>query len=269
MTAPPRLFDRSLHRRRLDRAARGFAEAGFLKARAAEDALVRIGGIMRSFEVAVDLGARDGGFARLLAESPARERVGLLIETDLSEAMLARRESPRVVADEERLPFADQSLDLVVSTLALHWTNDLPGVLVQIRKALKPDGVFIGSLLGGATLAELRRCLLEAETELRGGAGPRVSPFADVQDAASLLQRAGFRLPVADTDRVTVFYANPLKLLMDLRLMGETNVLRDRPKRPLDRAVLARTLEIYAERFTSPGGGVSATFEIITATGWA
>jgi SAM-dependent methyltransferase len=269
MSTPPLLFDRPLHRRRLDRAAANFAAADFLKTRAAEDAVERIETIMRSFPVAVDLGARDGTFARLLAHSPARERIGLLIEADLSQRMLAGRGGPRVVLDEERLPFAEASLDLVVSTLSLHWTNDLPGVFVQIRRALRPDGVFLGAFLGGGTLSELRQCLLQAETETRGGAGPRVSPFADAQDAASLLQRAGFKLPVADTDTVRVRYDHPLALLKDLRRMGETNVLMDRPQRPLDRTTLALAFEIYLERFPGAGGGIEATFEIITATGWA
>ena len=224
---------------------------------------------MRSFPVAVDLGARDGAFRRLLAQSPARERVGLLVETDLSLQMLAGRAGPAVVADEERLPFAPESLDLVVSTLALHWTNDLPGALVQIRRALKPDGLFLGAILGGATLTQLRQALLQAEAELHGGAGPRVSPFADVMDAAHLLQRAGFALPVADTDHVDVTYAHPLELLRDLRRMGETNVLHERPRRPLSRALLARTAEIYAERFARPDGRVLAGFDIVTMTGWA
>jgi SAM-dependent methyltransferase len=268
-TAPPLLFDRGLHRRRLDRAARGFGAAGFLKARAAEDAVLRLEAIMRSFAVAVDLGARDGAFARALAASPAREKVGLLVETDLSAAMLAGRAGARVQADEERLPFAPESLDLVVSTLALHWTNDLVGALIQVRRALKPDGLFIGAILGGATLTELRQSLTAAEAELTGGAGPRVSPFADVQDAAHLLQRAGFALPVADIDRVEVAYAHPLELIRDVRAMGEANVLADRPRRPLSRAVLARAGEIYAERFSRPDGKVLATFEIIAMTGWA
>ena len=268
MSAPPLLFDRTLHRQRLDRAAAAYAEADFLKVRAAEDMVERLETIMRSFALAVDLGARGGTFARLLARSPARERVGTLIEADLSAAMLRGREGPRLVLDEERLPFAPGSLDLVASTLALHWTNDLPGALVQIRRALKPDGLFLGAFFGGATLTELRQSLLQAETELHGGAGPRVSPFADGSDAAGLLQRAGFALPVADVDRVKVTYAHPFRLLQDLRRMGETNVLADRPRRPLDRRLLARAFEIYAERF-AVDGGVHATFEIITATGWA
>jgi len=269
MTTPPHLFDRRLHRRRLSRAAAGFAAANFLKARAATDAVERLEAILRSFPLCVDLGARDGAFARALAESDARTRIGTLIETDLSGAMLAGRSGLRVQADEEALPFAAESLDLVVSTLALHWVNDLPGALIQIRQALKPDGLFLAAVLGAATLTELRQSLTAAEAELSDGAGPRVAPFADTFDAAGLLQRAGFALPVADVDRVTVRYEHPLKLIGDLRAMGETNVLVERARRPLSRAVLARACEIYAERFADPDGRVRATFDILTMTGWA
>uniref|UniRef100_UPI00286DD60D methyltransferase domain-containing protein n=1 Tax=Phenylobacterium sp. TaxID=1871053 RepID=UPI00286DD60D len=171
-------------------------------------------------------------------------------------------------ADEERLPFAFGSLDLVVSTLALHWTNDVVGALIQIRRALKPDGLFIGSMFGGATLTELRASLLSAEIELTGGAASRISPFADAYDAAGLLQRSGFALPVADVDRVTVRYAHPIKLLADLRAMGETSVLADRHPKALTKTVLARAMELYVERFAEPDGRVPATFEILTLTGW-
>lgn len=269
MSAPPRLFDRDLLRARLDRAAPGYAAADFLKRRAAEDAVVRLEAIMRDFPRAVDLGARNGAFAQALAASDAAGRVGFLVEVDLSPRMLAGRPGARLVADEERLPFAPASLDLVVSTLSLHWANDLVGALIQIRLALKPDGLFIGSFLGGATLTELRQSLLAAEAELTGGAGPRVSPFADAYDAAGLLQRSGFALPVADVDRVTVRYAHPLKLLADLRAMGETSVLAERHPKPLTRQVLARAFQIYAERFAEPDGRLPATFEILTLTGWA
>jgi SAM-dependent methyltransferase len=269
MSSPPRLFDRALHRRRLDRAAPRYGEADFLKARACADMVERLEAIMRSFTVAVDLGARSGAFAKALAQSDARERVGLLIEADMSARMLALRGGLRVQADEERLPFAAESLDLIVSTLALHWTNDLVGALIQIRQALKPDGLFIGALLGGSSLVELRQSLLAAEAELSGGAGLRVSPFADALDGAGLLQRAGFALPVADVDRVTVRYTHPLKLIADLRAMGETNVLVERARQPLSRAVLARACEIYAERFSDPDGRVRATFDLIILTGWA
>ncbi|HVK42078.1 MAG TPA: methyltransferase domain-containing protein [Phenylobacterium sp.] len=269
MSAPPRLFDRDLLRTRLNRAAAVYANADFLKRRAAEDAVVRLEAIMRDFPLAVDLGARNGAFGEALAQSDAKARVGHLIEADLASAMLAGRTGPRLVADEERLPFAFGSLDLVVSTLSLHWTNDVVGALIQIRRALKPDGLFIGSMLGGATLTELRQSLLAAEAELTGGAGPRVSPFADAYDAAGLLQRSGFALPVADVDRVTVRYAHPLKLLADLRAMGETSVLAERHPRQLTRQVLARAFELYVEKFAEPDGRVPATFEILTLTGWA
>jgi SAM-dependent methyltransferase len=269
MSGPPRLFDRALHRRRLDRAAPTFPKAGFLKARAAEDLAERLAAIRRDFAVALDLGARDGAFARALAASDAAGKAGLLIEADLSLAQLRGRPGPRLVADEERLPFAQGSLDLVVSALSLHWTNDLVGALIQIRRALKPDGLFLGALLGGSTLTELRQALTAAELELLGGAGPRVSPFADAYDGAGLLQRAGFALPVADVDRLMVRYASALALLADLRAMGETNVLAEAARRPMRRDVLARALDIYAERFAGPDGRVVATFEIITLTGWA
>lgn len=269
MNAPPLLFDRALHRRRLDRAAPRFGTANFLKARAAADLVERLEAIVRSFPLAVDLGARDGSFATALADSPASGNIGLLVEADLSGRMLAGRTGPRVQLDEERLPFADASLDLVVSSLALHWANDLPGVLVQVRRALKPDGLFLAAILGGETLTELRQSLMEAEVEVSGGAGPRIAPFADTFDAAALLQRAGLTLPVADIDRVTVRYSHPLKLLADLRAMGETNALADRARQPLSRPVLARACEIYAERFAEPDGRVRATFDILTLTGWA
>jgi SAM-dependent methyltransferase len=272
--APPLLFDRALHRARLDRAAPMFGAANFLKARAAEDAADRLSAVLRDFPLAVELGARDGALSRALVGTPAASRIGTLVETDLSEKML--RGSPaanlpglRAIIDEERLPFAPESLDLVVSLLSLHWANDLPGVLIQVRRALKPDGLFMAAFFGGATLVELRQSLLEAEAEVTGGAGLRVSPFADGYDAAGLLQRAGLALPVTDVDRVTVRYAHPMKLMADLRAMGETNALMDRARRPLSRPVLARACEIYVQRFGLADGRVPATFEIVSAMGWA
>ena len=269
MSGSPHLFDRALHRRRLDRAAPRFRQADFLKRRAAEDAVLRLEAIMRDFAVAVDLSARTGALREALAASPARERVGLLIEADLSPPMLQGREGARVVLDEERLPFGEGRLDLIVSLLGLHWTNDVVGALIQIRRALRPDGLFIGTFLGGSTLTELRQSLMSAEAELTGGAGQRVSPFADPNDAAGLLQRAGFALPVADVDRACVRYAHPLELLADLRRMGETHVAAERHPLALTRAVLARACDIYAERFGQADGRVPATFELITLTGWA
>jgi len=267
--ASPLLFDRALHRRRLERAAAGFAGADFLKRRAAQDVVSRLEIILRDFPITVDLGARNGALASVLSDSPARARIGFLVETDLSARMLAGRTGARVVLDEERLPFAPASLDLVVSLLAMQWTNDLPGALIQIRRALRPDGLFLGAVFGGATLNELRHSLLRAEAEIRGGAGLRISPFMDPVDGAGLLQRAGLAEPVTDVDRLTVRYRHPLELLRDLRAMGETNALLDREGSPLSRAVLGRAAEIYAEQFGLADGRVPATFEIVTLTGWA
>ena len=269
MTAPPLIFDRAMHAGRLRRAAVGFAGADFLKHRAADDLVARLEAVNRRFPIAVDLGARTGAFGRALAASDAAQKIDHLIETDLAEVMLRRPSGARLVVDEERLPFAEAATDLVVSSLALHWINDLIGTLIQIRRALKPDGLMILSILGGATLTELRHCLLTAEAEIRGGAGPRVSPFVDAADGADLLGRAGFALPVVDTDKLTVRYDHPLKLLADLRAMGETDALVDRPALPLTKGLLARTCELYAQSFAGPDGRIPATFEIITLTGWA
>ncbi|MDB5483061.1 MAG: SAM-dependent methyltransferase [Caulobacteraceae bacterium] len=269
MASPPRIFDRDLHARRLTRAAKSFSAADFLKRRAATDIVERLEAINRRFELAADLGARDGTFARALAASPAADKIGLLVQSDLSAAMLAGATGPRLVADEERTPFAPGRLDLIVSSLALHWVNDLVGALIQIRLALAPDGLFVGAMLGGSTLTELRAALLAAEADLRGGAGPRISPFADAADGAALMQRAGFALPVIDTDVVTVRYEHPLRLLADLRAMGETSALLERPAVPLTRAVLTRACQLYQERNAGPDGRVPGTFEILTLTGWA
>ena len=174
----------------------------------------------------------------------------------------------RSVADEEALPFAPASLDLAVSGLALHHVNDLPGALVQIRRALKPDGLFLGALLGGETLKELREAWLIAEDEVSGGASPRVAPFADVRDLGGLLQRAGFALPVADTDIVHATYASPLNLMHEIKAMGASNVLTARRRVPVTRKLLFRAAEVYSERFALPDGRIPATFEIITLTAW-
>jgi SAM-dependent methyltransferase len=175
----------------------------------------------------------------------------------------------RVVADEEFLPFAAGTFDLVASCLSLHWVNDLPGALIQLRHALRPDGLLLVSLLGGETLHELRAALLEAEAEVTGGAAPRVSPFADVRDAGSLLQRAGFALPVVDADTITVSYPNALALMRDLRAMGEANALAERRRGFSRRGVLLRAAARYEERFADATGRVPATFKIITLTAWA
>ena len=213
--------------------------------------------MLRTFDIAADLGTPTDAVRRALAAS----RVGTVIAQ--------RTRGDRRVADEEALPFRDASLDLVVSALALQFVNDLPGTLIQIRRALKPDGLFLAAMIGGDSLAELRAAFAEAEAEIEGGVSPRVAPFADLRDLGALLQRAGFALPVTDVDRVTVRYASPLALMHDLRRMGAGNALTERRRTPLRRATLRRMLEIYAERFADPDGRIRATFEIVWLSGWA
>ncbi|MEE2566245.1 methyltransferase domain-containing protein [Hyphobacterium marinum] len=265
---PPRLFDRALLRRRRDRAAASLPDCGFLVERAAEDLLDRLLPVVRDFPLALALGG-GGSIGRALAyQTDAAAKIGTLIETDLSPRHAAGG-GMTLAMDEEAFAVADESLDLVVSPLALHWTNDLPGTLIQINRALKPDGFFAAALIGGASLTELRQSLMAAEAELFDGVNARVSPFADAQDLSALLQRAGFALPVADVDRMTVRYDTMFDLMRDLRGMGETSALVSRPRKPATKALFLRAAEIYAERFSDADGRIRATFEIIHAAGWA
>jgi SAM-dependent methyltransferase len=253
-------------------AARGYRHAAsadthdFLLRHVADDLAQRLALVRRRFPLAVNLGAHHGVVSRRLRELGS---IDALIDVERSEKLLAQCDGPRVQGDEEWLPFRADSLDLVVSGLALQFVNDLPGTLIQIRRALKPDGLMLAALLGGRTLYELRDALTEAEIELEGGASPRVAPFADVRDLGGLLQRAEFALPVADADTLTVTYESPFSLMHDLRRMGATNVLTERRRTPLRRATLLRAVEIYAHRYGVKNGRVQATFEIITLTGWA
>ena len=265
LNSGPQIFDRALLARRRDRAAAHATAHDFLLRRVAEDLTERLAVVRCTFETAVVLGAHHGVVGRLLRELPA---IGTVIETETAPRLLAACCGPRLLADEELLPFRDGSLDLLVAPLTLQHVNDVPGTLAQIRRALKPDGLFLGAMLGGLTLHELRASLLAAEAEMEGGASPRVAPFADVRDAGQLLQRAGFALPVADSDIVNVTYATPLDLMRELRGMGATNVLVARRRTPLRRATLMRAMEIYCERFGMPDGRIAATFEIVTMTGW-
>ena len=262
-----RIFDRTLLALRRDRTADGEPGSDFLLEHVADDIAERLTFVRRAFPVALDLGAGTGILGRRLRS--AGIGADLVVAADLSPRRLAHAAAPRVVADEELLPFRDGSLDLVVSGLALQLVDDLPGALLQIRRALKPDGLMVAALLGGLSLGELREALVVAETETSGGASPRVAPFADVRELGGLLQRAGFALPVADSDTLEVGYASALHLMRDLRAMGWSNVLLDRRRAPMRRSTLARTVEIYRERFGRPDGRVKATFEIVTLTGWS
>ena len=269
MSDPLNIFDRRLLRRRRDRAAGNLAAHDFLFAEVAERLTERLDDVTRKFPMALDLGCHGGALARVLGR---RGGVETLIQCDLSPAMARAAAStgrPSLAADEEALPFAPRSFDLVMSVLSLHWVNDLPGALIQIRQALKPDGLFLGALLGGETLGELRAALMEAELAEEAGASPRVSPFAEVRAAGALLQRAGFALPVADVDTIPVTYPDALALMRDLRGMGESNALVERRRTPTRRATLARAAAIYGEKFGRADGRVTATFQVITMTAWA
>ncbi len=259
---PPTLFDRPLVRARRDRAAAGFEHFSFLHERVLDEIIERLGAINRHFGRVLDLGCHTGLLAR-------REQFATIIQADPSPAMAARAGGLALAADEEWLPFREEWFDLVISVLSLHSVNDLPGSLIQINRSLKPDGLFVGALFGGETLTELRQAFAKAEEEFGLEPSPRVAPFADVRDAGGLLQRAGFALPVTDSDRITVRYAHPLKLLADLRGMGVTNALTIRPRTPLRRDLLMAACAHYQDLFCDPDGPVRATFEIITLTGWA
>jgi len=258
----PLIFDRSLLRARRVRAA-ALGPATFLLERAADDLVLRLSAVLRRFDLGVDLGTPgDTVRTRLL------DRVGTIVTVDPLPGHPAT-DGLRVVADEEALPFRDGSLDLVVSALALQFVNDLPGTLIQIRRALRPDGLLLAALIGGDSLSELRTAFATAESEIEAGVSPRVAPFADLRELGALLQRAGFALPVTDVDRVTVRYGSPLGLMQDLRRMGATNTLVERRRTPLRRATLQRMMQIYAERFADADGRLRATFDIVWLLGWA
>lgn len=266
--SPIKVFDRRSLRMHRDRAASHIAGHDFLFREVAERLTERLDDVKRRFPLALDLGCHAGNVRRALQ---GRRNVDTLVQCDLSPRMarLAGNGFPALAADEEALPFADSSFDLVIGSLSLHWVNDLPGALVQIRRALKPDGLFLAALFGGETLRELRNAFVEAELARTGGAAARVAPFADIRDAGGLLQRAGFALPVADTETIVVTYADAFGLIADLRGMGETNVgvLRSRAFTP--RGTLARMVQTYSERYGDAEARIPATFQVIYLTAWA
>jgi NADH dehydrogenase [ubiquinone] 1 alpha subcomplex assembly factor 5 len=250
---PIAIFDAPRHRRQLARAAAGFAEHDFLFREVAERLADRLLDIDRRFATRLDIGARcpvAGG-----------------ISADICAALRPER-GAFAVFDPEFLPIKENALDLVVSNLCLHWANDLPGALLQIRRALTPDGLFLAAIFGGETLKELRECLMAAEIELVGGAGPRIAPFADIRDMGGLLQRAGFALPVTDLDTITVSYENAFRLMADLRGMGESSALVEGPKAVPPRALFPRAAALYHERHGDADGRIPATFQVIFLHGW-
>jgi SAM-dependent methyltransferase len=258
------LFDRALLRRRRARAAL-LGPATFLMDRVAAELADRLAAIMRRFALAADIGSPTAAVGRALRSSA---QLDTLIGVAASDR-LGQDAGPTIRADEEALPFKDAALDLVVSALGLQFVNDLPGTLRQIRRALKPDGLFLAAFLGEATLTELRQAFAAAESEIEGGLSPRVAPFVDVRTLGGLLQRAGFALPVVDRDTLTARYDSAFALMQDLRRMGATNVLIERRRTPLRRATLMRAAEIYAARFADQDRRVRATFDVVWVSGWA
>lgn len=263
-SAPNQVFNRQQVRRRRNRAAQSAESVDFLRERILDDIEDRLLATRRKFPLCLSLGN---------VSPQTRERLAPycddLIETDLSDARLSSRQGLHVSADEEWLPFKDNSFDLIISPLSLHWVNDLPGTLIQINRALKPDGFFIAVMPGGATLKELRQSLLQAESAVTDGAEMRVSPFADALDMAGLLQRAGFALPVSDRDRMTIRYDSMFDLLRDLQAAGETHAPDMSGRKPISRWILMRAAEIYASEFVDTDGRIRATLELIWMTGWA
>ena len=264
----PCLFDYAQHRRNRARAAASFTEFDFLKSEGALRLADRLELVRRDFHLCLDFGWHDGVLTRHLKQTG---KVGTVIQADLAFefARLARINDPAIVSEAEQLPFAPAMFDAVFSCLSLHWIDDLPGLLTQMRALLKPDGLLLVSLLGGSTLIELRSAFAEAESEIAGGISPRVALMADIRDVGGLLGRAGLALPVADADRLAISYPDLFRLMADLRGMGEQNALQQRIRKPTSRQLFLRAAQIYQARYGRPDGSIPASFEIITLTGWA
>ena len=259
------IFDRKLLRLHRDRAAKKFTQHDFLFREVAHRLVDRLQDIKRHFRLAVELGSHHGALKEVIGNL---KNIDMLFQTEISEKLM-RSGTGNFVSDEEFLPLKLHSIDLAISNLSLHWVNDLPGTLTQIRQSLKPDGLFIGSILGGDTLNELRNVLTEAETSLTSSAMPHLSPFVELADAASLLQRAGFSLPVADSDLIKVSYSDAFKLMQDLRGMGENNCLLNRSNKFIRKEILFRAANTYMEHYSDDKGKITASFEIVYFTGWA
>jgi len=262
---PVNLFDPRALRRFRERAARRWGEADFLVADVAERLADRLDDVQRTFPAALDLGCRGGVLAGVLK---GRGGIGTLVQMDPALGFARHAAPPRLVAEAALLPFKPAAFDLILSVLDLHHVNDLPGALVQIRRALKPDGLLLAALFAGETLTGLRRALMEAELAEQGGAGSRVSPFADPRDLGALLQRAGFAAPVIDSDAIEVTYDSALKLMRDLRAMGEGNALIERSRNFTRRATMLRAIGLY-DAAADASGRITARFEVVTLTAWA
>ena len=267
---PEQLFDENALRLRRQRAARRYERKldrspDFLLRRIAEDLGDRLDAVTRNFDHAIDLYGRNGTIAETLA---VRKNISGVLRVENSQFHISQDGSEIHFCDSEQFDLGPSPVDLVVSAFALHWSKDLPGALLQIRRLMQPDGLFLGVLPGPGTLTELRQCLSQAESEISGGISPRVDPFVTVQVAGSLLQHAGFALPVVDTEQITVNYNTMHDLIRDLRAMGATNVLKLREKTRFSRELFDRAAEIYSRKFSGNTGRIPATFEIISLSGW-
>ena len=264
----PILFDQQLIRQHRQRAAGKYSDFAFLKDAAAARLADRLDLIRRDFDLCLDVGAHDG---RLMQHFARLGKIGQMIQTDPAEkfAIATRQRGPGVVHVLSELPYKPESFDAVFSCLSLHWVDDLPGLMVQARQLLRPDGLLLVNLLGGNSLIELKQVLVEAEHAITGGVSPRCAVMADIRDIGGLMSRAGLALPVADSDRITVHYPHMFKLMEDLRGMGEQNALLARLKAPTKRQIFLQAAEIYRKRFGRADGQIPASFEIVTLTGWA
>jgi SAM-dependent methyltransferase len=259
------VFDRHILRLRRERVARSIRDTHFFSQPIAQNLYDRASLIKKDLPIILDLSAGAGGLSDLLRTRPGTKTV---ISSDLSWRVLEKQSGPSVVADEEFLPFADGSLDAVFCNMGLHWVNDLPGTLSQIKRILKPDGVFIAALAGGQSLSELKESLMAAELAVTGGYRPRTSPLLDMRDMGALLQRAGFALPVIDSEMITVDYRDPMVLLSDLRAAAATNLTTHRAKTMTPRKVLFEAARMYQEKFQNTDGRIPASIEVIYAIGW-
>lgn len=268
-STPPRLIDEAAHRQHRDRAAARFADHAFLKQAVAERVVDRLDVVRRDFPLVADIGCHGGELSRLLMAHP---RIGSVVAVDPSPAMAAEARAggcQAIAAPYDALPFEQASLDGIFSAFALHWVNDLPGMLARLTRLLKPDGMMVIALPGGETLAGLRAALADAETDHLGGMSPRVMPMADIRDLGGLIGRAGLALPVADSDTLTVTWPDPFALMRDLRGMAEANALMGRRQAFTPRSVLMAAAARLNERFADADGRIEAVFEIVTLTGWA
>lgn len=266
MSEQVRIFNRRLMRKRRDAAATRPADVDFLRVEAAARLAERLDDTTHTFPLAALIGNGRGHLAQALQ---GRAGIEQAVTLDISPVQASAAGGLSICADEEWLPLKEQHFDLIAASMSLHWVNDLPGALVQINRALKPDGFFVANMIGGDTLTELRQSLLAAESALGSGVAPRISPFMDVRTAGSLLQRAGFALPVTDIDRITITYETPFKLLQELRQMGGANALTDTHKGALRRDVLMAAMQHYQDNYSDADGRIRATVDLITMTGWA